>query len=200
MATAFHPDRPPLLPPPPPPQVEWAVQRGHLLGAAAAMLLACAFALAAAAEAGRWGGGSAVAAAVPPSHAAPAVAATAAPIASRDLRFEDRADGAVTVHEAAGAGTAGSNGDDRLVAVLDPGTNGFIRGTLRGLARERRQRREDIGRQAVPFRLARWADGRLTLEDRATGRVLDLNAFGHTNADAFARLLTATTPMREETP
>jgi putative photosynthetic complex assembly protein len=43
----------------------------------------------------------------------------------------------------------------------------------------------------TPFRLTDWTDGRLTLEDRSTGRSVELRAFGATNAAAFARLLTA---------
>jgi putative photosynthetic complex assembly protein len=61
-----------------------------------------------------------------------------------------------------------------------------MRGTLRGLARDRRMR--DLGPEA-PFRLVSWTDGRLTLDDTATGRRLDLLAFGQTQAEAFARLL-----------
>lgn len=103
---------------------------------------------------------------------------TVPPAASRDLRFEDRADGAVTVRDAAGT----------TVAILPPGGDGFIRGALRGLSRERRRMEADLD---TPFRLTDWTDGRLTLEDRVTGRSVDLRAFGATNAAAFARLLTA---------
>ena len=58
---------------------------------------------------------------------------------------------------------------------------------MRGLARERKRR--EIGPEP-PFRLARAADGRLWLEDPSTGRRIDFIAFGPTNAQAFARLLT----------
>lgn len=75
-----------------------------------------------------------------------------------------------------------------MVAVIPPGTNGFLRGSLRGLARERK--RQGIG-AGPAFRLVRWADGRLTLEDPATRRVIDLAAFGPTNSGAFADLLGA---------
>lgn len=100
-------------------------------------------------------------------------------VMSRDLRFEDRNDGAVIVLAADG---------DRLVEVIDPGTNGFVRGVLRGLARERK--RGEFA-QATPFRLTRWADGRLTVEDPTTGRSVDLGAFGPSNFSAFARILDA---------
>ncbi|MBL6079121.1 hypothetical protein JMJ56_13975 [Belnapia sp. T18] len=101
------------------------------------------------------------------------------PTLTRSLGFEDRADGAILVRDA----EAG-----RDIAVLEPGTNGFVRGALRALVRDRR--REEIAGRA-PFRLAAWPDGRLTLEDPATGASIGLEAFGPTNMEAFARLLTA---------
>jgi putative photosynthetic complex assembly protein len=104
-----------------------------------------------------------------------------APVAAvtvRELRFLDAPDGSVAV--------LGSDGAQ--VAALAPGTNGFARGVLRGLARERR--REGIG-TGPAFRLTRWADGRLTLDDPTTARHVDLDVFGPTNAAAFARLLDA---------
>jgi putative photosynthetic complex assembly protein len=103
--------------------------------------------------------------------------AAEAPQQSRDLRFTDRDDGAIVVHDAAGNG---------VVTVLASGSNGFIRGVMRGLARDRMLR--GIGEEP-PFHLARGTDGRLILSDPATGRVIALDAFGQTNAGAFARLL-----------
>jgi putative photosynthetic complex assembly protein len=69
-----------------------------------------------------------------------------------------------------------------------PGTNGFLRGTLRGLARERKREGLD---GTVPFRLSQTRAGHLLLTDPATGRFVDLGSFGPTNAAVFARLLTA---------
>lgn len=100
-------------------------------------------------------------------------------VVARDLRFEDRPDGGVAVLAAAGG---------EAVEILPPGTNGFVRATLRGLARDRKRRGED---HEIPFRLTGWADGRLTLEDLATGRRVGLEAFGPTNAEAFSRFLAA---------
>jgi putative photosynthetic complex assembly protein len=101
----------------------------------------------------------------------------AAPRSERNFLAADRADGAVVITDSA---------TGREVLVVAPGEDGFIRGTLRGLARDRRMR--DLGPEA-PFRLVAWSDGRLTLDDPATGRRLDLLAFGQTQAEAFARLL-----------
>lgn len=98
------------------------------------------------------------------------------PVTTRTLRFEDRNDGSVWVRGA----------DDAKVTVIDPGTNGFLRSVLRGLARERRRSSVDA---VPPFVLTRWADGRLSLDDPATGRHVDLEVFGPTNAAVFAALL-----------
>jgi putative photosynthetic complex assembly protein len=135
--------------------------RGALLGAAALMTLA----IVAAGAARLTGFGT--------SHVPYGV-----PLESRALRFADRSDGAVVISEA---------DSGRVVDVASPGTNGFLRSTMRGLARDRK--RQDLGTEA-PFRLTRWADGRLSLRDEATGRSIDLGAFGPTNAAVFAHLMT----------
>ena len=75
---------------------------------------------------------------------------------------------------------------DQLLVSLQPGTENFIRGVMRGLARERRSHSLD---RETPFRIARHSDGRLTLQDLATGRRIDLQAFGPTNVGSFERLL-----------
>ncbi len=103
-------------------------------------------------------------------------------ISERSLRFEDRADGAVVVYDAR-ANPTDANAHPIDVAT---GQNGFLRGTLRGFARARRA--AGIG-DAAPFTLTAWADGRLTLEDSATGRHADLEAFGADNVAVFARFL-----------
>ena len=68
------------------------------------------------------------------------------------------------------------------------GEAGFVRGTLRGLAQERKRRGLDSG---PPFELIYRADGRLTLSDTATGRLVDLESFGPTNASTFFKLFNA---------
>jgi putative photosynthetic complex assembly protein len=97
-------------------------------------------------------------------------------VATRDLRFEDRADGAVLIYD----------GNSTTPFEVVEGQNGFLRGTLRGLARTRRSEGLDSSR---PFHLVAWSDGRLTLDDPATGRHVELEAFGSTNAGVFAHML-----------
>ncbi|AWM02751.1 photosynthetic complex assembly protein PuhC [Bradyrhizobium amphicarpaeae] len=100
-----------------------------------------------------------------------------AAVESRDFQFEDGKNGAVLVYDA---------GNGQLLDTLAPGSNGFIRVVLRGLARERKL--GDIGRQP-PFRLTRFVNGQITLTDTSTGKQIDLDAFGSANTEAFARLL-----------
>ncbi len=108
---------------------------------------------------------------------------TAATVASRQLLFRDMPNGGVAVFDA----TDTTNPID----ILAPATNGFLRATMRGLARQRI--RQDADRE-VPFRLTEYADGRLTLEDPTTGRRVEMEAFGITNEQVFANLLTAKAP------
>ena len=113
----------------------------------------------------------------------------------RDLRFVER--------RAGGVGTSAGGIDvidartGQRIDELRPGADGFIRATLRGLARERMRR--NLGPD-VPFRLALHTDGTLTLEDPATARTLELEAFGSTNSGAFARLLVSARPAAAPAP
>lgn len=108
----------------------------------------------------------------------------ARPLAERQLRFTDRADGAVLVSDAQTGGQ---------IAVILPAEGGFVRGAMRGLARARFV--AGIGSD-VPFRLVGWSDGRLTFEDPATGTKLEMAAFGQTNAEAFLRFLSPSEDQR----
>ncbi|MBI3348538.1 MAG: photosynthetic complex assembly protein PuhC [Burkholderiales bacterium] len=103
--------------------------------------------------------------------------ADAPTLSARQLRFEDRDDGGIAVLDA---------GNGALLTSVAPGTNGFLRSTMRGLVRERK--RQGIGPE-LPFELLGRADGRLTLVDPGTSRRIDLESFGPTNSAVFARLL-----------
>ena len=83
-----------------------------------------------------------------------------------DLRFYDLPDGAVRV---VAEGEA-----DRVIPVA---SGGFVRGVLRSLVRDRRA--QELGAKLIVR----------TVEDMATGRVLNLNAFGPTNRLDFVNLI-----------
>ena len=99
----------------------------------------------------------------------------ASPVKVLQLRFEDRPDGSIAVID--------YKSGKQIDAVQ--GEAGFVRGTLRGLAQERKRRGLDSG---PPFELIYRADGRLTLSDTATGRLVDLESFCPTNASTFFKL------------
>ena len=94
----------------------------------------------------------------------------------RVLRFDDAPDGSVAVIDV---------GSGELVQRFE-GEQGFLRGTLRAMARERRLHSLGAGQ---PFELILLRDGRLTLHDPATGMRIALESFGATNTGVFARLL-----------
>ncbi|WP_120077862.1 photosynthetic complex assembly protein PuhC [Aurantiacibacter odishensis] len=115
-------------------------------------------------------------------EAVPAVARAEAniePVAIRHLTFADLSDGSVRIAD------AGTRKEVAIFASETPG-GGFVRGVLRGLARDRRMR--GIG-AAPPFALTYWEDGSLSLTDEATGRSVELGAFGPDNRATFAALL-----------
>jgi putative photosynthetic complex assembly protein len=112
-------------------------------------------------------------------HPAPLDVPAVAPASSIELVFLDEPDGSVQVRRS----------DDRsLVQVIKPATGGFVRGVMRGFARDRMVR--GVG-STPPFRLALSQGGQLSLTDLATGRVTVLEAFGSTNRAAFASMLPA---------
>ena len=71
--------------------------------------------------------------------------------------------------------------DSKEVALFK-GEQGFLRGSLRALARERKMR--GIGSEA-PFVVLAHTDGRLTLTDPSTSQRIDLESFGPTNSAIF---------------
>lgn len=102
-----------------------------------------------------------------------------AAIETRRLLFADRADGAVVVRDASSGATLAT-----LKGENDGG--GFIRGVMRGMARERHMR--GLG-ASIPFILTGWSNGAISLRDAATGRSVEIGAFGPDNRAAFARFL-----------
>ena len=94
----------------------------------------------------------------------------------RSLVFQDQKDGGVRVVD----GVTG-----KTLTVLQ-GEQGFVRGTLRALTRERYSR--GIGSE-LPFDVIARVDGRVTLVDPSTGYRIDLESFGPSNVAEFSRFL-----------
>ncbi len=95
----------------------------------------------------------------------------------RELRFLDGPGGTVLIIDA-------RTGD--TVSTIAPGSNGFLRATMRGLVRQRQIK--GIGSEP-PFRLVHYVSGHVSVIDPETGASVALDAFGQTNAAVFSRLL-----------
>jgi putative photosynthetic complex assembly protein len=99
-------------------------------------------------------------------------------VETRALHFVDKPDGSIEIFD---------QGATKPFDIAAPQTNGFLRGTLRGLARARKLNHAGA---EPPFELVRFADGRLSLRDPVDGREIAMEPFGQSNSDVFKRLLT----------
>jgi putative photosynthetic complex assembly protein len=143
------------------------VPRGALIGTAALLLGTLA-----ATGAVSWG--------LIPHAAAPEASRAAQnvmPVQERALVFADREDGAVVISDARSGAT---------VSVIDFGQGGFVRATMRRLARERAA--QGIGAEP-PFVLVRWGNGALSLRDPETGGTAEIYGFGPDHVRVFADML-----------
>jgi putative photosynthetic complex assembly protein len=95
----------------------------------------------------------------------------------RMLRFADQADGTVLISDA-------KSGE--AVSVIGFGKGGFVRATMRRLAKAREA--AGAGSEA-PFRLVRWQNGALSLIDPVTGKQAEIYGFGGDHVRAFADML-----------
>lgn len=98
-------------------------------------------------------------------------------VSERLLRFED----------SPGGGVAVIDGETGKLLTTITGEQGFFRGALRALTRDRTARK--IGSEQ-PFKLIARTGGRLTLFDPMSGQRIDLDSFGPTNAAVFVPFLT----------
>ena len=110
-----------------------------------------------------------------PSEARAATGVAA--VSERSLFFRDEADGSVRIEDAV---------DGKEVARVQPGMGGFVRTTMRSLAKARLAK--GIGAE-TPFVLTLYDNDSLTLSDRETGTSVELGSFGPDNRAAFAALL-----------
>ena len=92
----------------------------------------------------------------------------------KDLRFADGEHGEILVFDTTSQKIASFEGEQ-----------GFLRGTLRALARERKKR--SISPE-VAFELSGHADGQMVLRDPATGEAIHLASFGPSNAQVYRQL------------
>ncbi len=99
------------------------------------------------------------------------------PVAMVELRFEDGADGLVTVYNA-------DTGAELAAYGMDEGV--FVRSVMRGVARQRRLRGSE---SRDPVTLAEFPDGEMWLTDPTNEIEIFLGAFGPDNRAAFAALL-----------
>jgi putative photosynthetic complex assembly protein len=114
-----------------------------------------------------------------PEPPAPLSARSGVVVLERSLAFSDGADGALVVRDA----------QSRALLTLRPGTEGFVRGVGRALARTRRT--AGLGPEAGVFTLRAHADGALWLRDEANGAEVELSGFGADNRAAFQQFLPA---------
>lgn len=110
---------------------------------------------------------------------------TSPPASVVRIQFRDEADGSVTVFDA---------DHDEIVAVVAPNSNGFLRGVMRGFVRSRMLHNEG---PETPFQFIRRQDGRHSVVDPATGKRVELDAFGWNNVGAFSRLMDEALKARE---
>lgn len=97
--------------------------------------------------------------------------------AARALVFSDATDGSIRIAEAV-TGTE--------IAQFSPGTNGFARGLLRGLARERRRFGVEMDE---PYLLGRNVNNRLMMQDPELKQEIVFDAFGSANRNVFEEVL-----------
>ncbi|MEM1287501.1 MAG: photosynthetic complex putative assembly protein PuhB [Pseudomonadota bacterium] len=75
---------------------------------------------------------------------------------------------------------------DVQVTMIEPGTDGLLRGALRGFDRVRTSRGLDL---AVPYKLERYENDGTYLSDPLTGQDVRLNSFGPFDSGAVADLM-----------
>lgn len=111
---------------------------------------------------------------------APVLPAVTQAVAARDLVFEAALNSTeVVVRDA-------RSGDVIADYRGNEAEGGFVRGALRGLQHMRSQR--GVAADA-PYRLTEWPGGRMTLQDRETGMIVEVNAFGPTSVAGYRALL-----------
>lgn len=116
----------------------------------------------------------------------PLETAQAPVVQQRTLLFKDAPNGDILVFDVTQSNSTNSAFSVAMEPLHITGEQGFLRGALRALVRERRLH----GLQGVaPFELAIRSDKSLTLADPSTSTVLHLEAFGPSNLQVFKDLM-----------
>jgi putative photosynthetic complex assembly protein len=74
----------------------------------------------------------------------------------------------------------------KVLAEYGPADGGFVRGSMRALARMRMTADVDANE---PYRVIKWSSGAVSLSDTRTGQRIYLNAFGPDQVAAFEKFL-----------
>lgn len=98
-------------------------------------------------------------------------------LSSRQVAFEPQPEGVLIVRDA-------DTGAE--IAALVEADGGFVHNVVRVLTKERR--RHAVAAD-MPYRISAYTNGRVSILDLSTGRVIDINAFGATQVESFAALL-----------
>lgn len=111
---------------------------------------------------------------------------TSTVVTARDITFVDQGADRIAVLDQVSGET---------LTMIEPTGDGLLRGALRGLGRERRLNGIDEG---LPYRVAYWDGGFITLTDPQTGRHIKLTSFGPVLTGAQADLMTLVAPAQPE--
>ncbi|MEM6488551.1 MAG: photosynthetic complex assembly protein PuhC [Pseudomonadota bacterium] len=98
-------------------------------------------------------------------------------VASRLVAFESTDEGVLVVRDA--------DTGDQISSLLES-DGGFLHNLVAVLSKQRRRHAVDT---ALPYQLSAHTNGRVSIRDPATGRVIDINAFGANQVETFAALL-----------
>lgn len=107
------------------------------------------------------------------------------PVEERAIRFLPQDDGSLAVLDV--------NSGVEVVRLRSEGGNGFLFGAKRGIDYKRNLAHVD---PETPFALTRWQNGRITLDDPATGMHIAVNSFGPTQVASFEQLFRRGEPRR----
>ncbi|WP_242467333.1 photosynthetic complex assembly protein PuhC [Thiocapsa imhoffii] len=106
----------------------------------------------------------------------------------RDVRFVDADNGFLQVYDF-------DTGE--LIEAIEPNEDGFLRGLLRTLLRERRLHQTDLD---GPYRVSLRENGHFTIEDLSTDFYVDLRPFGRDNEAAIGRFVASPQTSSQMSP